>query len=398
MPSIGSWQVFNLLLLRAEITDEANPGIDVIQGQNAQLTVDLYLNNNQQISYNWILDQVPWWRVPILIPPENVSYVTVTIRIPNTALTTKIRLYASLATVQKGVDYSRMLVAIVNGTDAPTLRIKGRDVRIPNGASAITSGEKEGLLNLPDDVAPLSDNRVYCTDPLWCALDILLEVFGYTLDEIDYDAFFRLSKTVKDPVHTKVPILPSPIETVRPLLNPIDAELIQKNGIFTFLDSVGDIKKYTFGKGHRSSNVTSEVKVDVPVKKAIVTFERDGYLELQRFDPDGLEPLGDNSLPGSVGVETLPYQRTYSEAVFRGRELLWPEETEIVKVTFGPKADILRIGDRIYFEKDAPTILEIKKDTGIWILTLDAPFDGVAAYVERNPLDAEVELLSLIHI
>ena len=403
--SSDSWQLFELEILRVERSEdsgneddaatEAIEEVNAIQGQNAQLTINFTLNDDQQVSYSWIIDQASWRKVPVLIPPNNVSYVMVQLRIPYTAVTTVLWLTANVATVERGVDYSHMLVAVVNGSDAPNLTVRGRDVRIPNGASVIESGEKQGLLNLPDDITPLSGNRVHCADPVWCALDILLEVFGYTLDDIDYDAFFRVSRTIKNPVHAKVAILPSPIETVKPLLNTIESELVQRNGIFTFDRIDMDSIQFTFGKGHRSTNVISEVKADVPLKKAIITFERDGYLELQRFDPNGEEPLGDNSLPGSVGVETLPYQRNHRDAILRGRELLWPKETEIVKVTFGPKADILRIGDRIYFETNAPTILEIKKDTGIWILTLDAPFEGVAAYVERNPLEAEVELIDV---
>ena len=388
-----SWQVFNTILYRAEISEtEARPDTDVVTGQSAILSITIDDGGDDKRTTTWDLETVLWWRVPTMLSPGKTWNVTVSLAIPRTAYSANFLLITSNVIVKRAVDYSNFLMASVNGVTAPTVFIRGKNIRLPDRSRLITTGPKRGLIELPDSITSLTTARGFAADPVWCALDILLDVFQYTLNDIDYPAFFAMSRTVKAPVNISVDIQPSPIETVAPLLSPINAELVQRNGIFTFENIQDDVIRYTFGKGDRASNPIVDRIVDRPPASVNITWGDCGYAKIERFAPEGVQSLNLNGqLTGTSDTITLPYEEKYDDAVFKARELVWPRASETIKVTLGPKASILKTGDRIYFQENAPNIVSAEDDGTKWTITLDGEIEATGVYVERNPIDSEVE-------
>ena len=403
------WQIITLFIIRVDLDTSATANSNVVAGQSSTLSVvktsfpDSSDTNLEQTENRWLLEDDTWWRVPILLEPNKRHIIGITFDIPDTSTTREFIIRKAVAAdeIARGINYGNYLMCTVNGTQAPTVRVLGRQVSLPVGSSVIGAYRNSdaprsrlslispdvGLVRLPSTITrQMSSSKIWCADPVWNAYDILTNVFGYSINDIDFDAFWEMSKTVKAAVHAEVPILPSPLDTVRPLLNPLNTSLIQVNKKFTFPKFNSNEVRYCFGKSQRTTLPIIEEISDTPARSVVATYEDIGYVELSLPNPP----------QDATGRIIAPYQKTRLEAIQAAKRLLWPAESQTIKVVFGPKAKILTPGERIYFDANAPTIMKAELAGLSWVLELDEPWSGGStAIVERNPISSVAQKINI---
>lgn len=369
--SSDAWQVVYIFVVREEIQVESTElKVELV---DAESTLTITLDGERTV---WRLNNLEDWVIPVVLSPNVAHSLTYDVYLPPSTGITAIGIKYQIQKVLIGIDYGNYVTAVVNGLQAPTYTIRGKKINIPSGSTVNTDigSSSYGMVTLPGSQRR-TFTKQWCADPVWAALDILTEVFGYTLADIDYGAFWNKAQLVEAPAHEEVQILSSPIETVKPLLNHVKTSLIQINGIFTFPDRDEEEIFYAFGKGDIIGQPIVEESIDAPALTVIATWGDSGYEEVQRTPP----PLG--------ATETInaPYQESYRDAIRSARELLWPKEGRTVKVDLGPKGRVLRVGQKVIFDGNAPQIVSVDGST----VTLSEPYQGSGSAIVESANSAD---------
>lgn len=260
--------------------------------------------------------------------------------------------------------HDRLVFSSSGGTQQsiPTLRIRGRSVRVPAGSVVQPDG---GVVSPESWTYARGFDEARSGAPAWVVADVLTRaLFNYPDTAIDWPSFLGAARLALPAVNIALEPRPSPLNTLAPLLAQGELRLVQRRGIWSLRSGI----KGLFG-GRQLLDPPEEKTSPVRVpKKAEISWGTSGWAEVERSQSlTGLE----------FGTDILPWQESRADAEVLGRTAVWPQQDVLLTARTGLQGAMLEQGDFILIDPAAPAITGIETNNdGTIDLTLTGSHGG----------------------